>query len=63
LQEEEEIKIVKHIKKANHETLTEVFANTRDTDKIDRCVDKGGEWVRSYRRKNGSVVHGFCRRR
>ena len=46
-----------------HETLTEIFAIDYDTNKIDKCIIQGGQWVRAYRRKDGIVVHGHCRRR
>ena len=54
--------MVKHIKKVNHETLTGIFATTYDTDKINKCVDKGGEWIKGYHRKDGITVHGYCRK-
>ena len=27
----------------------------------EQCESSGGEWVKQYRKKDGSLVHGFCR--
>ena len=33
----------------------------RETE--DECIQSGGKWVESYRKWDGTLVHGFCRDR
>lgn len=30
---------------------------------MDDCIAYGGEWIRGYRKKDGTRVRGYCKRK